>query len=263
MTVASAFRKCRSRNEAALIVYYTAGFPTLNASLEIISMLDRAGADMVEFGIPFSDPVADGQTIQYASHAALKQGVTLTKIMEGLAGIRLDVPVVLMSYSNPLLAYGMDRLMHDARHAGVSGLIVPDLPVEEGGLWGEKTRQAGLDLVCLAAPTSSDGRLSQIAARSRGFIYCVAVKGVTGTRRERSSEAERLVRRIRTITDMPAAVGFGVSTPEQVRHTAGFADGVIVGSRIIQSVQEKEDTHGLVQSLKKACRGVNVTENRL
>ncbi|HHS13610.1 MAG TPA: tryptophan synthase subunit alpha [bacterium] len=254
MTVACVFRKCRSRNEAALIVYYTAGFPTLDASLETISMLAEAGADMVEVGIPFSDPVADGQTIQHASHTALKQGVTLANILKSLASIRLDVPVVLMSYLNPLLAYGMDGLMHDARDSGVSGFIVPDLPVEEGGLWEKKTRQAGLDLIYLAAPTSSITRLTRIAARSSGFIYCVAVKGVTGVRQKRSADAKQLVRKIKTLTDTPAAVGFGVSTPEQVRHAAGFADGVIVGSRIIQSIQQHEDTRALVRSMKKACR---------
>lgn len=253
MNVSSAFKNCLKENRAALITYYTAGFPDLKKWMKNMEILAESGADIIEAGIPFSDPVADGPVIQQSSNEALKQGVNLEKILNGLSVLKINKPVLLMSYLNPLLSYGAGRLIDDACGAGVSGFIIPDLPVEEAGEWERITLKSGLDLVFLAAPTSPENRLKIIAKRSRGFVYCVSIKGITGIRNHVSNEAERLVSQIQVHTDTPAAVGFGISSPNHAHHTALFADGVITGSRIIKAVQDNEDLSALVQSFRQAC----------
>ncbi len=253
MSVSSVFKQCGKENRAALIAYYTAGFPDFKQWMQNMETLAESGADIIEAGIPFSDPVADGPVIQLASHEALKQGATLEKILGGLSILQLKKPVFLMSYLNPLLSYGTDKLIDDAFKAGVSGFIIPDLPVEEARGWEQITLNAGMDLVFLAAPSSPENRLKEIAKRSRGFVYCISIKGITGIRTDVSHGAERLVSQIRAHTNTHAAVGFGISTPDQAHHTARFADGVIMGSRIIKAVQDNENPGALIRSVRQAC----------
>lgn len=238
----------------ALIPYLTAGFPTLAASLDALRTVVDSGADVIELGIPFSDPIADGPTIQHSSQAALDAGARLAVLLEKLASVRVAAPLVFMSYLNPLLALGRQRLLAAMNAARVSGLIIPDLPVEEAGEWRAATSAAGMGLILLAAPTSPDDRLARIAEMSDGFIYCVSLAGTTGTRAALSSGLPGFLARVRRVTDKPLAVGFGVSTPEHVRSLRGLADGAVVGSRLVEAIRGNEDLGRLVRALKDATR---------
>lgn len=251
--IAAAFAAARARDEAALVPYVTAGFPTLERSLELIAEAARGGADVVEVGVPFSDPVADGPTIQHASSVALENGTTLRAILAALSQRDFELPLVLMSYLNPLLALG-DDLFDRLRAAGIAGLIVPDLPLEEAGAWSERAAAAGIDLVLLAAPTSPPERLQAIARASRGFVYAVAVTGVTGARSEIDERLTPMLATLREATELPVAAGFGISTPEQVARLAAGADGLVVGSRLIDAIRNEEDFESLVRELKQATR---------
>jgi tryptophan synthase alpha chain len=228
----------RAEGRTALVPFVTGGDPSLEATADLAETLAGAGADLIEIGVPFSDPLADGPTIQRASERALAKGTTLRGILEMLpeARRRADVPIVLMSYLNPVLHYGLGRFARDARRAGADGVILSDLPVEEAGEALAACDAAGLDLVLLAAPTSGAARLARIAAASRGFIYAVTRTGVTGTREELPRGVRDLVAAIRAVTSKPVALGFGISTPEQVRAAAAHADGVVVGSAIVDLV---------------------------
>jgi tryptophan synthase alpha chain len=197
---------------------------------------------MVELGIPFSDPLADGTTIQRASHHALQQGVTPQSCLEVARKLRqeVDIPLLFMSYYNPLFHYGLGPFCHACADAGVDGLIIPDLPPEEGSELEALTRQHQLDLIYLASPTTTEERLGFIAAKSRGFIYLVSLRGVTGARQVLPADVEGLVARLRGKTSKPICIGFGIATPEQARRVARLADGVIVGSRILEIVESSE-----------------------
>jgi tryptophan synthase alpha chain len=254
MTLTETFAALRERGEMALIPYQTAGFPTLTASLENLRRLVALGADAVEFGIPFSDPVADGPTIQYASQEALRNGVTLSSVLNELKTTQIGAPLLLMSYLNPLLRYDSDTLFAGLKTAGATGLIVPDLPVEESDAWVEKARAHGISLVFLLAPTSTETRIRLTAERTDGFIYAVSLAGTTGARDRLSDALPALLDRIRAVTDKPVVVGFGISRPEHIRRLHGRADGVIVASRIIEAIRRDEDWSGLVASLKQATR---------
>jgi tryptophan synthase alpha chain len=240
----------------AFVAFVTAGDPTLDRTVEVACGLEDAGVDVLELGVPFSDPLADGPVIQRASGRAIAQGVTLSTVLDAVRRIRArsELPLLLFSYFNPLLRYGLDRLATDAAAAGVDGVLVTDLPPEEAGEWIACARRAGLDTVFLAAPTSPDARLKRVAECSRGFVYAVSRTGVTGEREAISEDAAGLVGRLKALTDTPIALGFGLSTPEQVRAAAAVADGVVVGSAIVRFLEENPegDVAGMVRWLKSA-----------
>jgi tryptophan synthase alpha chain len=223
----------------ALIGYVTVGYPTIAATLEVVPLLASSGCDIVELGIPFSDPLADGATIQQASFCALENGVTPRICLEIAEQLKhkVNIPLLFMSYFNPVLSYGIKEFPRACSKAGVSGLIIPDLPPEEGDELEAATRKLGLDLIYLLAPTSTEERIRLVAKRSSGFIYLVSLTGVTGARDSLPRGLEGFVARVRQATTTPLCVGFGISTPEQARRVGGIADGVIIGSRILQLME--------------------------
>ena len=226
-------------NHTAFIPYITAGYPDIETTLKVVPILARGGCDLVELGIPFSDPIADGITIQKASFQALQNGVT-PKVCLELArelSARVEVPLVFMTYFNPVLHYGCGEFCAACARCGVAGLIVPDLPPEEGAELDAAAQKSGLDLIYLLAPTSSEARIRLVAEKSRGFIYLVSVTGVTGARKALPADLEQFVTRVRRLARQPLCVGFGISTPGQAGQIAGLADGVIIGSRIIQLME--------------------------
>ena len=224
----------------ALIAYVTVGYPDVDTTLRLVPLLAQNGCDVVELGIPFSDPLADGATIQHASHVALENGVTPDACLDvaaRLSGV-VDTPLVFMSYYNPVLHKGLDVFCAAAVSSGVSGLIVPDLPPDEGMALEQAGEGRALDIIYLVAPTTTDERLKLAAARSRGFLYMVSLTGVTGARAALDDGLERFVARARAATTLPLCVGFGISSPSQAARVARAADGVIVGSRLLQLVDE-------------------------
>ncbi len=235
------FNDSRRQGRKALISYLTVGYPTAEATLEIAQALVNGGCDMIELGIPFSDPLADGATIQRASQRALESGITPRKCLEVAAELRkqVNIPLLFMGYYNPILHYGLDKFCAASRKAGIDGFIVPDLPPDEGDEAEAVMQKHGLDLVYLVAPTAdTDKRLKFIAGRAQGFIYVVSLKGVTGARSAVSNDLDEFISRVRRVTDKPLCVGFGISTPEQAQRVAKLADGVIIGSRIIDIVEK-------------------------
>jgi len=226
------------KNRKALIPYVTVGYPSIEATLEIVPSLAECGADIIELGIPFSDPLADGPTIQQSSYEALQQGVTPEVCLEvaGKLRQRVDIPLVFMGYYNPVLHYGMGLFCAKCEEVGVDGFIIPDLPPEEGAELEDLTQKRGIDLIYLLAPTSTDDRIKLIAERSRGFVYLVSLTGVTGGRDTLPEELENFVDRVRQKAAQPLCVGFGISTPDQARRVANVADGVIVGSHVIRLI---------------------------
>jgi tryptophan synthase alpha chain len=235
------------KGHKALIPYITAGYPNLEATLKAVPLLAENGADIVELGIPFSDPMADGATIQESSYRALQNGVTPLTCMEAARRLRqlTDVPLVFMTYYNPVLSYGPDKFCRDCGSAGIDGLIVPDLPPEEGGLLENAAAEHGLDLIYLLAPTSTAARIRLVAEKSRGFIYLVSVAGVTGARNSLPRGTDSFINRVRRITAQPLCVGFGISSPSLARQVSAMADGVIVGSRLVQLMKEDESLNSL------------------
>ncbi len=227
----------------ALIAYVTIGYPSIEATLEIVPLLARDGCDIVELGIPFSDPLADGATIQKASFYALKNGVTSQLCLEVAGQLRrkVETPLVFMTYFNPVFSYGLGKFSAACARAGIDGLIIPDLPPEEGAELEAISRKHGLDLIYLLAPTSTQERIQLVGERSRGFIYLVSVTGVTGARDRLPADIKAFVARVRKMVTQSLCVGFGISTPQQARRVARIADGVIVGSRLIQ-LMEAEDS---------------------
>lgn len=237
--ISTTFARLRSRGERALIPYLTAGDPSLEVTRALVLEAEARGADLIELGFPFSDPLADGPIIQRASQRALGGGVTLLGLLDLARELRgrLRAPLILMTYMNPLLAYGLEGVTKEAS-AGFDGLIVPDLPLEEAGPLQRGARQAGLDLIFLVAPTSSPERMRLIARKTRGFLYAVSLMGVTGPRAQLPSDLVSYLQGIRAVTEKPVSVGFGISHPEQVRALAAYADGVIVGSALVHLVEE-------------------------
>jgi len=241
----------------ALIAYVTVGYPTIEATLKVVPLLADSGCDIIELGIPFSDPLADGVTIQKSSFHALKNGVTPRLCLElaGQLSHKVDIPLVFMTYFNPVFSYGLDKFSAACASAGISGIIIPDLPPDEGSDLEAISQQQGLDLIYLLAPTSTGERIRLAAERSRGFIYLVSVAGVTGARDRLPVDLAAFVARVRKLARQPLCVGFGISTPEQAGQIARIADGVIVGSRIIQLMEKEDDfasLAGLVRDLRKA-----------
>jgi tryptophan synthase alpha chain len=241
--IARQFERLKDEGRKAFVAFVTAGDPSIERTVEAAVEMDAAGVDVLELGVPFSDPLADGPVIQRSSERALRRGVTLTSVIEAVRRIRrkTELPLLLFSYYNPLLRYGLARLAAEAREAGVDGVLVTDLPPEEAGPWLEVARPAGLDTVFLAAPTSPDERLARVAEASRGFVYAVSRTGVTGERQALSDEARPLLERVRARTGVPVALGFGISTPEQVAQAAAVADGVVVGSALVRFLEDHPD----------------------
>jgi tryptophan synthase alpha chain len=234
--ITSVFQKSGHK---ALIPYLTVGYPGLDETTAIALWLADNGADIIELGIPFSDPLADGATIQASSYRALQNGVTPEFCLETAAKIRKDsrVPLIFMTYFNPILSYGIDGFCRDSLKAGVDGLIVPDLPPEEAGSLEKATLENNLNLIYLLSPTSTSERIRLVAEKSRGFIYLVSVTGVTGARRRLPTDLTAFVNRVREMTQKPLCLGFGISTPEQAKEVSSIADGVILGSRLIQLME--------------------------
>ncbi len=259
--ISESFVRLKKKGETALIPYITAGDPDLETTEKLVLALVRGGADLIEVGVPFSDPMADGPTIQRASERALAQGVTLRKVLNLVTSVRQKtaVPLILMGYYNPFFAYGLKRLAQDAKRAGADGLLVDDLPPEEADEIRRHTEEAGLDLIFLLAPTSDESRIKLIAKKASGFIYYVSVTGVTGERKTLDKMIRGQLNRIREFSNLPVGVGFGISNPEQARRVSRIADGVIVGSALINLIARHAQDRNLcrkvsafVASLKNA-----------
>ena len=237
----------------ALIAYVTVGYPSLEATLKVVPLLASSGCDIVELGIPFSDPLADGATIQKSSFHALQNGVTPKLCLEVARELsqKVDIPLVFMTYFNPVFSYGLEEFCRACASSGIDGLIIPDLPPEEGSELEAITQKQDIDLIYLLAPTTTEERIRLLAERSRGFIYLVSVTGVTGVRDNLPPGLEAFVTKVRKIASQPLCVGFGISTPEQARRVARIADGVIVGSRIIQLMETDDFTSPLGNFIKE------------
>jgi tryptophan synthase alpha chain len=245
------FERLRAKGERALVAYFMAGDPSLAETERLVIEAERRGADVIELGVPFSDPLADGPVIQRADVRALAAGTTLPRVLETVASLRprVRLPLVLMTYYNPVLAFGLKAFARTAVDAGVDGVIVPDLPHEEAEPLRAEAEPAGLDTILLVAPTSTPARVRAIARLSRGFIYVVSLTGTTGARRELAPDLGAQVRTLRLVTTKPLCVGFGVSTPEQVAAVGRLADGVAVGSAIVRAVEEHAGTSALVDKV--------------
>jgi len=254
--IARAFDRARGERRMALAIYLTVGHPDRASTAVLVRAALDGGADFIELGVPFSDPMADGTTIQRASETALRQGIRLEDcIAAGAAAVaERDAAVLLMGYLNPFLRYGPERLAADCVRAGIAGVIVPDLPAEESGDLDTVLAPADVARIDLYAPTTPDDRLARLLPSSRGFVYCVSLTGVTGARAGLSEEVRPFVRRVRAHTSLPAAVGFGISRPEHVRALRGIADGVVVGSAAIDAVTRSGAAalRDLVRSLRDA-----------
>jgi tryptophan synthase alpha chain len=238
--IAAAFARCKAEGRAALIPFITGGYPSLAQSEVLLAAIAAGGADIIEVGVPFSDPLADGTTIQAASQKALDSGTTLQDCFELARAARqthgIDLPLILMGYANPFYQYGIERLAQTATEVGVDGFIIPDLPSDESAEFAEPLRRYGRDLIFLVAPTTTERRLRETTAQASGFVYCVSLTGVTGARSVLSEDLPAYIGRVRATTDLPLAIGFGISTPEQVRQAAQLADGVVVASALINRI---------------------------
>jgi tryptophan synthase alpha chain len=261
-----AFRQLKLEGKPGFIPFITAGDPDLATTVELLVELAKSGASLIELGVPFSDPMADGPVIQRASERALKHGFGLEEIFAATAKARamIDTPLILFSYFNPLLQYGVARLAHDARQAGIDGVLVTDLTPEEAEECAASLKLNGLDMIFLVAPTSTDARLRLIAAHASGFVYAVARTGVTGARENLSDEAELLVKRLRRFSSLPVAVGFGISSAAQVEKTLAYADAAVVGSAIVAQIEKLSAGPNLVAAVGQYVRslipaGVKIT----
>lgn len=241
----------RERNEKVVSIYLTAGYPDSEATLPLLRSLVKGGADLIELGVPFSDPLADGPTIQEASQKALDGGITLEKTLALLVEFRKesDVPVILMGYANPFHRYGWQKITSDAADAGAAGFIIPDLPPEESSDIDSLAKENHLDLIYLVSPNTPAGRVEQIRQKSRGFIYAVSLTGVTGARKELPVETLDFLKRLREQTDKPVLIGFGISNGETAKIMAEQGDGVIIGSAVINTIRESK-------SIDEACENV-------
>ena len=247
------FAQLAERGETALIPFITIGDPDIETSYALVLSMAEAGADLIELGVPFSDPIAEGPTIQRSSERALASGTSLNAILELVSRLRpnLEIPLVLMSYANPIFAMGDERFPKLAGEVGVDGIIVPDLPPEEGAYLYGRCNDVGIDGILLAAPTTTPERLAMLADRSRGFLYYVSLTGVTGARSEIAAGVEDGVRAAQQSGSIPVCVGFGISTPEQAAEVAGYADGVVVGSAVINLIEAASSRDAAVDSVAK------------
>ena len=250
------FSALQAKGKKALICFLTAGDPNLEKTREIILGMEAAGVDVIEIGVPFSDPTADGPIIQAASQRALKNGATLAGILAMIESIRKtsEIPIVLFGYYNPILRYGTERFASRAKQAGVDGILVVDLPFEEALELRQYTDPKGIDFISLIAPTTSTDRVKQIAAHATGFLYYISITGVTGTAKPQIAEVKKDVERIRKVTALPLAIGFGISTPQQAKEMAPHADGIVVGSAIVKMIEENSSRKDLVSIVSQYAR---------
>lgn len=238
--IETTFETLRAQKKKALIPYVMAGDPDLRTTESLVPEIERAGADIIELGVPFSDPIADGPTIQRASERALRSGTTLKKVMATVKRLRkkkVSIPVIIMTYYNIIFQYGINRFSKDAVSSGIDGVIVPDLPPEEASEFIEVSKSSGLDPIFLLSPTSTEERIKMVASCCRGFVYYVSMTGITGARLGNISEIKNKIPEIRRYTDLPVAVGFGISGGEEARKIARWADGVIVGSALVKLIE--------------------------
>ena len=252
--IKSAFARLKNEGRRGFIPFITAGDPDLKVTGDLLRELARAGATVIELGVPFSDPMADGPVIQRASERALRHGFGLSELLDVVAEARplmKNVPVILFSYFNPLLQYGLERLSREAARAGVDGVLVTDLVPEEAEEFSAILKAHGLDMIFLVAPTSTDARLRLVAEQASGFIYAVSRAGVTGAREEVSSAAERLVERVRKFSDRPVAVGFGISNAGQVAETWRYADAAVVGSALVAEIERLDGATDMVKRVQE------------
>lgn len=255
------FGELKRSGRGGFIPFITAGDPDLATTERLLVELAKVGAHIIELGLPFSDPVADGQVIQRASERALRNGVTVHAALKCVMNVRsqIDVPIVLFSYFNPLLQFGQGQLAAAAKQAGIDAVLVTDLIPEEAESWTENLLRHQLDPIFLVAPTTSDKRLARIAQQAHGFIYAVSRTGVTGERDRMARDAEGLVKRVRSVSDLPVAVGFGISTPEQVHQVWQFADAAVVGSAIISEIERLSGDSNLVNRIGEFTASLNKT----
>ena len=238
--LAETFGALKRDGRSGLVAFITAGDPTMEATAEIMKALDEAGADVIELGVPFSDPLADGPVIQRASERALKGGASLGKTLSLVSYVRAAIraPIVIFTYANPVMRMGQEAFVREAAAAGVDGVLMLDLPVEESAAFDAKLAAAGLDLICLLSPTSTDARIEEASRIGRGFLYVISRLGVTGAREQMAGGAEDLVARVRRHTSLPVALGFGLSRPEHVRAACAYADAAVVGSALVQTIAD-------------------------
>jgi len=254
--LAQAFARIRGRGEPGLVTYVTAGDPDLPRTGEILRALDRSGVDVLEVGVPFSDPLADGPVIQRATERALAAGTTLTGVLDLVAGLRgsIAAPIVLFSYANPILRMGAEAFADRAAQAGVDGVLALDLPIEEAGEFRGLLAERGIDTILLLSPTTSDARLRQAAALGGGFLYAISRLGVTGARETLADGAREMVARIRSASDLPVALGFGISKPEHVREVGRWADAAVVGSALVSVIAEAGTSPDLIPRVEEYVR---------
>ncbi|UCH44057.1 MAG: tryptophan synthase subunit alpha [Nitrospiraceae bacterium] len=252
--ITETFIRLKKTGRKALIPYIMSGDPSLDQTEKFIVDLERSGADIIELGVPFSDPLADGPTIQRAAEKSLAKGTTLKKVLASVRSIRnkTDIPLILMTYFNPVFKYGTERFVKDAADAGVDGVIIPDLIPDEAGDYLKLSRAKGLDTIFLLAPTSTEERITKVVKASTGFIYLVSITGITGSRLSVGSDMKKTLRAIRSMSNKPVAVGFGISTPADASAVATFADGVIVGSAIVKLIDRGKNIKHFVHNLRKA-----------
>jgi tryptophan synthase alpha chain len=265
------FNDLKKRGDKALVAYLTAGDPDLETTMALITALDEAGVDVLEIGVPFSDPTADGPTIQAASQRSLQKGTTLSAIFHMLETVRkfTEIPIVLFGYYNPIFIYGTERFAKQAKKSGVDGILVVDLPPEESRELRQYTDRADIDFISLIAPTTSSERIGKISQKATGFLYYVSITGVTGTQKPVVSNIKKEMNRIRKQTTMPVVVGFGISTPEQAAEIALHAEGVVIGSAFVRLIEENGNTNNLVniissyaKDIKTALQNKHVTNAR-
>lgn len=256
--ISEVFAKLKSKKRGGFIPFITAGDPDLTVTEKLLCELAEAGADIIEVGVPFSDPVADGPVIQRASERALGHGTTIKGVLDCITAVkrRTNIPIVLFSYYNPLLQFGPEALAAAAQRAGVDAILVTDLLPEEAGAWTTTLVAHNLDPIFLVAPTTSEERLKLIAQQTRGFVYAISRTGVTGARDDIKQSAEALVRRIRLVTQLPVAVGFGISSPAQVREVWRYADAAVIGSAIVSEIERLSDDRELVRKIGQFARSL-------
>jgi tryptophan synthase alpha chain len=254
--LAGTFARLKAAGTPGLVTYVTAGDPSLPRTEGILRALDRGGADVIEVGVPFSEPLADGPVIQRATERALAAGATLSGVLDLVGGLRstLRPPIVLFSYANPVFRMGLERFGDRAREAGVDGVLVLDLPLEEATVFRGQMDRRGIDTIFLLSPTTSDARLSKAASLGRGFLYAISRLGVTGVREELADGAEAMVGRIRAVTDLPVALGFGISKPDHVRAVGRWADAAVVGSALVTVIAEAGPSPALEARVEEYVR---------
>jgi tryptophan synthase alpha chain len=250
------FKRLRDEHKSGLVTYVTAGDPDLDRTAGILRALDRAGADVLEVGVPFSDPLADGPVIQRATERALAAGTTLSGVLDLLDSMRgdLDAPIVIFSYANPVLRLGAERFADRARRAGVDGVLILDLPIEEADEFRAMLARRGIDTILLLSPTTTDDRLRRAAALGSGFLYAISRLGVTGARDTLAAGAQEMVRRIRSVSDLPVALGFGISKPDHVREVGQWADAAVVGSALVDVIAREGASRDLNTRVEEYVR---------